>query len=180
MDALTKSLPLEEIKAMLEKYEDNPDLKAYLEEVLKDREAQAESEQAKAKFEAKIANLTKLPAPPEGVNNVYMAYRDVEVPTGPAEEIDDPNNPGQKVTRTPVEKVKQWVVEINKAMKITGGSSKASSKGTRTIKVYKRDGLNLVDKGEFANAQEACNALNIPVAGDSARRVLTKEGYIVE
>jgi hypothetical protein len=83
------------------------------------------------------------------------------------------------------------VVETNKA---TGGKSTTSTDGkaevTRklAISVFKRDGNQLANIGNFTTATKACEYINshklyaseLVYAGTSATRVLRDAGFIVE
>ena len=58
-----------------------------------------------------------------------------------------------------------------------GGGPKASK---RAITVFKREGTTLLPKGNFGSASKACEVLKLTIGGDSATRVLAREGYISE
>lgn len=69
----------------------------------------------------------------------------------------------------------EWVTEVNKVTKIA-----TKSKGSRQLKVYKREGTQLQEIGIFDSGKDACNSLGLAVNGDSALRVLAREGYYTE
>lgn len=164
------------------------------EEALK---AQVEHEATMARFQDGIAKaFSKLPHPDE-VHNVYASWQEVDVPTGEPEEVEvvkmnevtgkpvageDGKPVTEKVMRTPTTKVWQWVVEVNHAMAkpTTKAGTSAQATTKRAITVYKREGTNLIAKGNFTSASKACEKLGLTIGGDSATRVLAREGYITE
>ena len=108
----------------------------------------------------------------------------MEVPSGEPEEVEVVQPDNTKVTelRQPMEKQWQWIVELNKGFTVNRGASGKGSSGTskRAIKVLKRNGLQLDDKGNYPNASKACEHLGLTIGGDSATRVLARDGYITE
>lgn len=198
MDELIGLMNDSDLLELKDKYSTNPSVVTLIDGILEGRANTAREVEAKAKFESGIAKLfTKLPHP-EDVNNVFVRWGKVEVPdtTKDAEEVEVVETPakvkdGEIVedavmkteTRYPMLEVYQWIVEVNaRTAKLTGdtssGGSQAPSK--RAIKVFKRDGLELVDKGNYASASKACEALGLTIGGDSATRVLARDGFIVE
>lgn len=176
-----------------EEHKDNPSVVASIDEVLELRAKQAEQAQAKVEFERQIQKLVaKLPHP-EDINNIFLHWGEVDVKDG--EPIDfaiigegqvklasdltedelAQNYPIE--ARTPSHKEYQWIVDVNHVTKVSGGGGNIPK---RAISVYKRNGTQLELKGNFGSASKACEALGIVVGGDSAIRVLRREGYFTE
>lgn len=117
--------------------------------------------------------------PPDGIVNVFMRWGEVEV---------------DKVVRTEgrgknkvsvVEKVKEyrWIIEPNKVLTYTtpkGSAPSAPTKSKRAIKVLKIDGTSVTEIGKFHDGESALKFLGIANKGDSAPRVLSREGYITQ
>ena len=139
----------------------------------------AETEKVKVEFASKVAKLAKLPAPPEGIVNVYLAWADIPDTTKP-EEIEVVKDDGSKVMETRYPTIKGWKVETNRGFQV---SKSGQSKGTttkRAIVVSKRVGNTLELVGNFKSASQACEYLKLPIGADSASRVLQREGYFSE
>jgi hypothetical protein len=86
-----------------------------------------------------------------------------------------------KETRQPTIKTWQWEVETNKGFtqgKASGANANQPTK--RAVTINKRDGQTLKFIGNFQSASKACDYLKINVGGDSATRVLAREGYILD
>lgn len=179
MDELVKAMTNEELVTLKEKHPDNEAIIRLVDGILETRKHEEEQEKNKKAFEEKVAKLAKLPEPPEGIYNIFMRYATVEVPDGEPEVIEVN---GQPETRQPTREEKQWVVEVNKAFKVQSGTGNNQTTGTskRAITVNRRNGNQLELVGHFASASKACEFLNIPTGGDSATRVLTREGYILD
>lgn len=172
-----------DIREQLEKYKDNPSVVTLLEGVLEARVREVAEAKAKAKFEKGIANLFKNLPHPEDVHNVYVRWGEVDVPTGePDEEVEVVNDDGTKTKemRTPSTKQHQWIVQVNHIVTVSRGSDGKDKVSKRAITIYKREGLALENKGNYASASKACEALGLTIGGDSATRVLAREAYIVE
>lgn len=167
-----------DIREQLEKYKDNPSVVTLLNGVLEARIREVAQAKAKADFEKGISKLfSKLPHP-EDVHNVYVRWAEVDEPTGEPEEevmID-----GKPEMRQPTTKVSKWVVQVNKSVVVSRGGSGVVTASKRAITVMKRNGLNLQPIGNFVSASKACEYLELPIGGDSATRVLEREGYIRE
>jgi len=202
------SLSDEQIEANLVKYAKMPSVVKLLEgirEARKVEQAQAQieleteiaQEEIKARFASGISKtFAKLPRP-DGVYNVYARWAEVDVPdtTQEAEEVEIVvvqaviDKDGNIVTppeietekRYPTKKEYAWVVEVNHAVKASSGSGTATPTASKRAKtVYKRNGTSLEPKGNFTNATKACEHLGLVIGGDSATRVLARDGYIVE
>ena len=168
---------LEELKV---KYASNPSAVTLIDGILLARAKEEVQAKAKADFVRAIDKLVaKLPHP-EDIMNVYLAWREVEMPVGEPEEVKLPN--GTVEMRTPVQKLSKWVVEVNKGFVVKAGATTTGTTKTskRAITVYKRNGTNLELKGHYQSASKACEALKLIVGGDSATRVLARDGFITE
>ena len=180
---LINAMSDEDIVEMKGKYADNASVILLLDGILESRAKQAVEAKAKADFEKGITKLfSKLPHP-EDIHNVYVRWGEVEVPTGEPEEVEVVGNDGEKTMemRQPTTKQYQWIVSVNKSVSVASGASgKGSNTGKRAVKVFKRNGTQLEDKGNYASATKACEALGLTIGGDSATRVLARDSYIVE
>jgi hypothetical protein len=159
------------------KYSTNPILVKLVDDTLAERKLALETKRVEEKFTSKLLTLAKLPAPPESIHNVYLAWKQVEVP----QEIPDGASEAKiaELKATPI-KTWQWVTEVNKGFtsgKSTDGSKQVSK---RAITVNKRDGQTLKFVGNFQSGSKACEHLKLSTNGDSAMRVLSREGYIVD
>jgi len=154
-------------------------------QALEELSRQANLEKGKQEFGEKLSKMGKLPAPPEGIYNVYMVWREEEEPQGEPEEVEVVKPDGSKVKemRQATIKVNKWVVETNKGFQVSkSGTSTSGQSGTtkRAITVYHRNGTNLEAKGNFRSGAEACKHLGVIVGSDSANRALARDGYIAE
>lgn len=184
MDLLVQAMSDADLQALLDKYPDNPEIQKLVNGILEVRGKAAEQAKVKAKFESGIAKLfDKLPRP-EDIYNVYARWSKVDVPDGEATEVELVDASGNVVTemRQLSHEEYQWVVEVNHADKLSkGGSSGSASEGNkRAITVLKRDGLALNKVGSFSNASAACKHLHLMTGGDSAIRVLQRNGYTAD
>ena len=171
----------EDLAKLAEANKGREDVRLAIETELFTRLTAREFEARKAEFEAKVTELAGLPEPPAGIHNVFMSYKGVEVPIGEAVEVKVKGQDGKMVTemRQPTETRRQWVVEVNHADRV--GAVKVTDKAAkREIRVLKRDGMSLKEIGIFANATKACDHLKLEIGGDSANRVLSRNGYITE
>jgi len=179
MDAtLFASLTDKQLREARAKYKDVPKVLELIEQVETDRkekqaeaEAQfaklAELEANKALFEAQVANLVQnLTNPPEGVYNIHLRY----AKTTEAVEATE--------TTEAMPEVWGWVLEVNKATEVKPATARKATSQKRGITVEKREGDRIVPVGNFKTASEACKHLGIAIGGDSAVRVLAREGYL--
>lgn len=202
MDELIQAMSNSDLEDMKAKFSDNASVVKLIDGILEGRvKAQAEAD-AKLKFEAGVAKFFngtnskgKPYCPhPEDIHNIYVRWALVEVEdtSGDGEEVTVIITPavvkeGEIVTdavtevqtRYPKMEVWQWVVEVNHKVKADSGSD-APKSSKRAITVFKRNGTQLEDKGHFASASKACEALGLTIGGDSATRVLSREGYITD
>ena len=197
MDNLVNALPLDELKAMALKYKDNPPLANMFNEAIKVKEAELEQVKIKDTFMASIAKV-KLPTPPDGIMNIHFRYGDVEIEdkSKPAVKVEIVKVPAvtgadgaittpaimETVERFPTVKSKQWILELNKATSFSssGTTSDNNTPSKRAITVLKRNGDKLDNIGNFKDGKAACDYVRLAVVGDSAIRVLSKNGYIVD
>lgn len=146
---------------------------------------QAKDEQAKKAFGDKLLELVKLPAPPAGIVNVYMAYGEVEEEdlskTEEVEIIKD--GKPVKESRHPKVKVMKWIIETNKGFAVDKTSGSTTTVSKRAITVLKRNALDTtkIDTiGTFRTGKAAADFLKLDVGVSSANLILAKNGYILE
>lgn len=195
MEELINAMSDEDLAGLKAKYSDNPSVVTLIDGILATRAKTAEQAVAMASFTKGIAKtFAKLPHP-DNIHNVYARWAEVEVEdtTQEPEMVDITTK--QAVTdkdgnvlepaviepqpRYPTHKEWGWVVEVNHAIRAvsTSDTPKASK---RAITVYKRHGTTLEPQGNFVSASKACEALKLIVGGDSATRVLARDGFITE
>lgn len=192
MDDLVKAMSKQDLVTFKETYKDNASIQTLVDGYIEVKEREEAQAQAKASFSKKIEKLVKDLPHPEDVHNVYMAWREVEE--------DDTSQDGEVVffkedvvvateeesdrqeTRYPKTKTTRWVVELNKGFQVKsggGGSKTTASKRAITVKkIEENDTLTAI--GNFSSASKACEHLSIPTGGDSAVRVLQREGYLTQ
>ncbi len=190
----------DDLLAMKAKYPGNVSIATLIDGILATRKAEAEAIQVKDNFIAAVDKLlvvkefkagkttvtTGLPKPPTDVHNLYLVWREVETPTGPEVSTEVTKQDGTKVVemRQPVEKSYKWVAEVNKGFQVGRTTTTASgdnpTTSKRAITVNKRDGQVLKFVGNFPSASKACEFLKLDTGGDSATRVLTREGYFLD
>lgn len=201
MEELIKELSNKELKAMKEQHKDNETVVKLIDGILEGRVKEEAEAKAKENFTKVIGKVfAKLPHP-EDIHNIYVRWCevDVEVEDAEAEEVEVEvvktpavldkdgtiTTPAVMATekRKPMVTIKQyqWVVELNHSVVVkSGASGNSPATSKRAIKVMKRNGLQLEDKGNYANASIACKSLGLAIGGDSATRVLARDGYITE
>jgi len=185
MDSIFEAMTITELKDFKTHYEANEgvsnQIDGYIEVKVK-AEAQAK---AKADFEKAIGKLIgKLPHP-DDVHNIYMKWVEVEEEDTSQDQVEvDIVNPDThehtSEMRYPKVMVNKWVVETNKGFTVGKGKTTGNGASKRAITVNKRDGQSLVMVGNFPSASKACEYLKIALGGDSATRVLNREGFILD
>ena len=178
MDELIQAMSIPELEKFKASYPTNESIQKIVDGYIAVRHQEEAKIKAKAEFEATIAKLVgKLPHP-DDVYNVYLAWREVEIEdTSQAPEEVVVN--GTKELRHPKTKVAKWVVELNKGFQVSKGSTTTLTGSTkRAITVKKVQGDTLAPAGNFHSASEACKHLKLTIGGDSAMRVLQREGYL--
>jgi len=199
-NAVFQNMTIEELNAFKEMYKSNEAIvkimDGYIEGKLRD-EAQAK---AKADFTQAIAEMIGTLPHPEGIHNVYLAWREVEVQdTDSPQEVDIPkiDEAGQPVltqkgkpvmvkeTRYPTTKAWKWIPELNKGFQAGKSTTTTATKtaNKRAVTISKREGegsSQLVLVGHFPTASKAVEYLKLPLGGDSATRVLQREGMFIE
>ena len=190
-NSMFNNLSDEQIEAGLIKYKNVTSIITLLEGIKQVRKASrqqameamtalAETEKVKIEFASKVAKLAKLPAPPEGIVNVYLAWTDIPDTTKP-EEVEVVKDDGSKVMETRYPTIKGWKVETNRGFQVSkSGQGKGTTTGKLAVAVSKRVGNTLELVGNFKTARQACEYLNIPVGSDSGNRVLQREKYFTE
>jgi len=195
-DMLLDQLSKDQALAMKEQFAGNETILTILNAHLEKLDKIETQAKAKAQFETQIAKLAaKLPHP-EDIHNIYLAWREVEVEdtSQPQVEVDIVDQPARldnfgkvvelatshKEMRYPSHKVFRWVVETNKGFQVSKSTSTAPQATKRAITVKRIDGDNLIPVGNFPSASKACEYLKLTIGGDSATRVLAREGYLVQ
>lgn len=181
MEELIKAMSDEDLAGLKDKYSDNPSVVSLIEGILATKAKTAEQAKAMATFEKGIAKtFAKLPHP-DNIHNVYARWAEVDVADGEPELVDvtQPDGVIVQESRQPSHKEWGWVVEVNHAVRAVSPSDtpKASK---RAITVFKRSGTQLEPQGNFTSASKACESLKILIGGDSATRVLARDGFITE
>jgi len=191
-DTLMMSVSTEDLVSLETKY---PQLSIPIRAELARREAEVTAAKLKTVFEAKVAKFTNLPVPPEGIHNLFLTYREVEledaveVPITKNQATLDSNGkiitPAVVVMEMRKSKVMKWVTETNHRCKVTnkpGKNQPANKSASRhAIKLHKRDEEgNLKQVGEYPSGEEACRQLKIDSGVGSANKALETFGYVVE
>lgn len=194
MDELIAAMSNSDLAELKVKYVENQSVATLIEGILDGRAKEQAQVEAKEAFEgaiAKFANgVNKQGKPylphPDDVSNVFLRWGEVTIEVGEEEEVSITNpdtNELETVMRKPTQVVSQWIVEVNaRTTKLTSGNDGGSAQKTskRAITVFKRNGTQLEPKGNYPSASKACEALGLTIGGDSATRVLAREGYWVE
>lgn len=194
-DTLFNLMSDAEVADLKVKYPDNQSIVALADGILATREREATQARAMANFTKGIdKTFAKLPHP-DSIHNIYARWGEVDVEEGEPEAVEvvvtpaEVNEKGNITTpavtatemRCPTIKAMAWIVEVNHATKVTSGSTPGQPKTSkRAITVYKRNGTQLELQGNYISASKACDALKLIVGGDSATRVLSRDGYITE
>ena len=172
MESLIEKLSNEDLEALKVKYAGIPSIATLIEGALEVRAKDAETAKVKLDFESKVLKLAKLPAPPEGVYNVYLRWGEVDEAAGEPEMVN-----GEM--RQPTIQVKKWIVEVNKSMHIGKGITTTKSEvGKRAVRIYKHNAMGVdVDWGVFASYADFAKSVKLEVGADSARRAVERDGY---
>lgn len=194
---LTKTMTMAELIKLGKQYPSNKSVQELVQGILAARKVEEEARQAEADFTVKVMELAKLPKPPDSIHNIHLRWGEVEEsdmsqPEVEVEVITTPATYGAdgkiitvaimgKEMRHPMRKVIKWIVETNKGFQV----GKTAEAGTpmiskRAITVNKRNGNILAFVGNFPSASKAAEYLKLTLVGDSATRVLTREGYIID
>jgi len=179
VEELIKAMSNEDLRALKAKYADNESIAKLIDGILEARRKEEAQVKVKATHNKKVNDFyAKLGEPPEGTHNHYARWAEVDEPTGEPEVevmID-----GKPVMRQPTAKVWKWVLEVNKAFQVGRTGTTTTKIAKRSISVAKRVGNTLEPVGNFTNATKACEYLKLIVGGDSASRVLQRNGYIID
>ena len=177
VEELIKAMSDEDLQALKVKYANNEAIVKLIDGILETRQVEADKARVKADFEAKVLKLAKLPTPPEDIHNLYLRWAEVEESVGEPEPVEVN---GTTEMRQPTTKVWKWIIEVNKGFQVAKTTNGIPRVTKRSISVSKREGNTLVPIGNFTNATEACKYLKLTIGGDSANRVLQRDGYIVD
>lgn len=196
MDELIQAMSIPELQKFKGQYSDNDSIVKIVDGYIEVKQKQVAQEKAKADFTRVIARLiNKLPHPND-VHNVYMRWAEVEVEdtSGEPEMVNITTKEAvldkdgsviesavsEEQPRYPKHMEYQWVVELNKGFRVGAGATGEASVSKRAVTLNKRDGQQLTFVGNFPSASKACEHLKIALGGDSATRVLNREGYILD
>uniref|UniRef100_A0A6M3KKN8 Uncharacterized protein n=1 Tax=viral metagenome TaxID=1070528 RepID=A0A6M3KKN8_9ZZZZ len=195
--AVFSNMSIEELTAFKEMYKTNEAIVKIMEGYIEGKRREEAQAKAKADFTQSIADMVSTLVHPDGIHNVYLAWREVEIQdTDSPEEVevikvDEAGNPvlsekGKPVkvkeTRYPMTKVWKWIPELNKGFQAGKAGTTTVTKTTnkRAVTLSKREGDRLVLVGHFPTASRAVEYLKLPLGGDSATRVLQREGMFIE
>jgi hypothetical protein len=195
-NSLLAVMTVAELRKFREGFKDNESLVKLIDGFIEVKTAEDRAKAEALQFNSKVAKaVNTLPVPPQGVFNIFLSYRDIEIEdkTGKPEAVevidqqavlDDDGKiitPAVKHTedRYPKHTVKQWVAELNKSITVnrtSSGSDTPVSKRSITVrKINDDDTISRI--GNFRTAKEACQFLKLPLNGDSGNRVLQRAGY---
>jgi len=185
MNELLEAMSIAELKRFKSQYKNNEAVckivDGYIEARLKEEQANKAKDTLKTSLLDTLSKLDK----PDDLYNIYLRFAEVEEVDEDAEavEVEIVDDDGNKHTelRKPTRKVKQWVVEFNKAFTVISKSSGGSNGSKRAISVYKHH-TDKADEliGHFPTGSDACKYLGIKVGGNSAPRLLRESGYILQ
>ena len=136
-----------------------------------------------------LLNTVELPDPPEGTLNIYNSFitETRHLTDGEKDEVraSNPNITKElldaRVIPTGRKVWKGW--ELNKSMTTSKATTSGEGKSRQrklAVTVNKREGNTITPIGNFRTSKEACDHLNLDTKGDSARRVLEANKYIVD
>lgn len=135
-----------------------------------------------------LLDTIELPNPPEGVLNIYRPYRKAtrHLTSDERKEVKatNPNVTDEDLDRRVVDTGEwewgEW--QFNKSMTVSSAKSGEGKSRTRklAVTVNKREGNTLSLVGNFRTSKEACEHFGLETKGDSARRVLEANKYIVD
>lgn len=178
MDELIKAMGIKELERMKQTYKTNESIVKILDGAIQLKQTEAIREKAKEDFVKGIEALSATLPHPENIANVYMAWREVEIPKAIPEDASDARIAELKANP---DKVTKWVVEVNKGFAVARGVGiNQTTISKRAIRVSKRNGNTLEPVGNFRSGNEAVTYLNLALGGDSSTRVLTRNGYILD
>lgn len=195
MDALIQAMSIPELETFKKQYSDNESIVKIVDGYIEVKVREDAQAKAKADFTKAIEKLVNKLPHPEDVHNVYLRWAElevedrsqepemVEVVVTPAEVDKDGAIVVDAITepqpRYPMVKTWAWVVELNKGFQIARGVGQPTT-SKRAISVHKREGSTLQFVGNFQSASKACEYMKIIIGGDSATRVLARDGYILD
>ena len=180
MDELIQAMSIPELQHFKEQYAGNESIIKIVDGYIVVKEQEIAKAKAKDEFGKVIAKMVaKLPHP-DDVLNVHLRWAEVEV-EDTSQEPEEVEVEGVKELRYPKIKMFQWVVELNKGFQVSktsSGGNQVSGTSKRAITVKRIEGESLVPVGNFHSANEACKHLRLIIGGDSANRVLQRDGYL--
>jgi hypothetical protein len=182
LEVLVGIMTNEQLGAYKTAFPNNAEVAKLVDGIIAGRLAEANKAKIKIEFEAKVSKLAKLPQPPDGIHNVYMAWAEVEVDDTSKAQA-EVEVAGVKESRYPKIKVWQWVITTNKAFsdKPKEKTDKEVKVGKLAIHVMKMNKATMVMEsiGKYANGALACRKLGVDAGVGSGNLALTKAGYYV-
>lgn len=181
VDTLLENLSKDQALAMKEQFSDNPTIVGILDARIAEIESEEKAEAVKVEF---LASLPKPANPPDGVHNIFarwsMQYRHLTKAEKVEVKKTIPDITQEDLDKKMVEVGWGWNEwEFNKGFTVSSGSGKTTSASKRAITVKKiNEDDTLTTIGNFPSASVACEHLKINIGGDSASRVLDREGYV--
>ena len=180
-------LNTEDLMELKAKYPDNESIAKLVDGIVEARLKELAEIEVKETFTASLETYFNNPdnplIAPEGIYNVYARLAEVEVEKVTGQETVGKGKAKKVIDIIEKVKEKRWVIEANKAISITHKQASTSGKAKaskRAIQVFKANGTNLESQGKFSSGNKACEHLGLNVGGDSATRVLSRLGYIVQ
>lgn len=190
MEELIQAMSIPELENFKKTYEANESVTKIIDGYIEVKTRELAQAKAREDFGKAIGKLVDRLPHPEDIHNIYLAWREVEVEDTSQEavelapEVCEANGLEVGTKRHPLHKVPVWVVELNKGFQVAKASSTGSPvTSKRAILVSKRSTDNpnhLEEVGKFASASKACEYLKLILGGDSATRVLLRDGYFLE
>ncbi len=183
MDELIQAMSIAELETFKSQYPDNESIQKVVDGYIEVKVRQEVQDKARADFAKAIGKLAdKLPHP-EDIHNVYLRWSKGEEPVPGSEPVEVEVMDGEGNTtmeaRQPTQEVWGWEVELNKGFQVNRTSTTPTA-NKRAITLNKRNGQVLEFVGNYQSASKACEHLSLPIGGDSATRVLAREGYILD
>ena len=186
MDELIQAMSIPELENFKVQYKDNDSVTKIVDGYIAIKESEVLKQTAMLDFTKTLDKTMGKLVHPEGIHNIYIAWREVEVDdTSQEPEIVETTNPDTleivSESRYPKVMISKWVSELNKGFQVskTGKAIATTNKRAITIKkINPDDTLSIV--GNFRSASDGCKHLKVLTGGDSAIRVLQREGYLTQ
>jgi len=203
MDELIQAMSIPELEKFKEQYSDNVSIIKIIDGYIVTKTQELAKAKAKEDFESHL-DTNQPPPPPDGIYNIYYAWKDVEVEVDNTslepEEVEvvkkqakidkDGNIVKPAVMETELrypkttETRKQWVVDTNKGFEVPKSGSAKTTISKRAITIKGIEGDSVMSIGNFRSCAEGCRYLKLACAGslggsENGRTVLMRNGYVV-